>query len=100
MLPFLAALLANVAKPELEPEPGTDDSGSGSGSGSGKDNDDSGEITTAGIVLMTIGVLSVVSVLLYIFWPSIKTLWTPKPTPIVSQMSVVQETARDTQDAL
>ena len=96
MLPFLAALLANVAKPELEPEPGTDDSGSGSG----KDNDDSGEITTAGIVLMTIGVLSVVSVLLYIFWPSIKTLWTPKPTPIVSQMSVVQETARDTQDAL
>lgn len=72
---------------------------SGSGSGYAIDDNGGGGITTAGIVLMTIGSLSVISILLYIFWPSIKAWWKPKPTPIVTSVAV-QETARAAQDAL
>ena len=72
-----------------------------SGSGSGYDIDDNGGggITTTGIVMMTIGTCSVVAILTYIFWPSIKEWWKPKPTPIVTRVTV-QETARAAQDAL
>ena len=73
-----------------------------SGSGSGYDIDDDGGgggITTTGIVMMTIGTCSVISILLYIFWPSIKKWCRPTPTPIVTRVTV-QETARAAQDAL
>ena len=93
----LVPLLANVAdsgtaEPDPEPEPG-----SGSGSGSGSGNDDG--ITTTGIVMLTLGSLSVVLVLLYAFWPSIKRMWTSRQTPILSQLPP-QATARASQDAL
>ena len=95
VLPLLANVAdSGTAEPEPESEPD-----SGSGSGSGNSNDDCDGITTTGIVILTLGSLSVVLVLLYAFWPSIKRLWTSRPTPILSQLPS-QETARASQGAL
>ena len=77
-----------------------DTSESGSGSGYSKDDDDGGGgITTTGIVMMTIGTCSVISILTYIFWPSIKKWCRPTPTPIITQVTV-EDTAPAAQDAL
>ena len=57
------------------------------------DDGDGGGITTAGVVSVTIGALACVAILLYIFWPSLKTLWKAAPTPMVSSLPMV-ETAR------
>jgi len=68
-----------------EPEPDTGDGGSGD------DGDDDGDsITTAGIVLITIGTLACVALLLYIFWPSLMTICSPPPTPMVSSVSMTE----------
>jgi hypothetical protein len=74
---------SGTEEPEPAPESDTGDGGSG--------NDDGGNsITTAGIVLIVIGTLACVTVLLYIFWPSLMTVCNPAPTPMVSSVSMTE----------
>ena len=73
--------------PAPEPEPdSTEDNGSGNKDGDEGDSEEG--MTTAGVVLITIGTLACVALLLYIFWPSITAMCKEAPQPMVSQISL------------
>lgn len=99
---FIAAalpLLANVAKGEIytaerEPEPELETSDLGSGN---NDDDSGGITTTLAIALLVVGPFAVLSVLLYACWPSLKTLWTSPPTPMITKIPM-QKMARASQN--
>lgn len=71
---------SGTEEPEPAPDPDTGDGGDGDGN----------SISTAGVILITIGTLACVAVLLYIFWPSIMTVCNPAPTPMVSSVSMTE----------
>ena len=73
---------SGTEEPEPAPDPDTGDGGDGDGDGN--------SISTAGVILITIGTLACVAVLLYIFWPSIMTVCNPAPTPMVSSVSMTE----------
>ena len=76
--------------PEPAPEPAPDSSSDDGGGGGDNGN---GGLSTVAIVFIVLGALIALTVLLYILWPAMQTLWAPAPSPMVSSLPM-QETVR------